>query len=295
MVIKSFLNYLHFEMRYSPHTVISYQNDLSQFTDYLLSSYDEEEIAAANYMQIRSWLASLMENGMSAKSINRKISSLQSFYKYCLKNSRIEKNPMTKIIAPKVKKSIPVFLNENNTEYLFNQFAWGEGFAGLRDRIVLELLYGTGMRSSELIGLKESDIQFSKSQLKVLGKGNKERIIPLHGDLVQLLKEYIKQRNVIASASNKFLIVTDSENKAYPRFVYRIVNRIISQVATVSKKSPHVLRHTFATHLLNNGAELNAIKELLGHSSLAATQVYTHNSIERLKDVYKKAHPKSSL
>jgi integrase/recombinase XerC len=291
-MIESFLKYIQFEKRYSKHTLTSYRNDLEQFSAYLSQIYKLDSPAEANYPIIRSWILSLMDNDLSAKSVTRKIASLRSYYKFLLRTSAITKDPTLKLIAPKIKKSLPVFVDANDIPEILNEKSFPDDFTGIRDRLILEILYGTGIRLSELIGIKDKDVNLTKSILKVLGKGNKERIIPINQTLSALIYLYKGKRQEFGKEVEDYFIVTDQGKKLYPMFVQRKVKMYFKNIA-VDKKSPHVLRHTFATHLLNNGADLNAIKDLMGHSSLAATQVYTHNSIEKLKTIFEKAHPKS--
>jgi len=293
--IQSFLDYLKFERRYSAHTIRSYQDDLRQFGEYLKKDYDEILIVKTDHVTVRSWLAQLKENDISAKSINRKISSLKSFFKYHLKAGTITQSPMGKIISPKISKRLPVFIKEEDTSKLISaSLIATEDWKSLNTHLLVTLFYGTGMRLSELVNLKENQVDFSRRQLKVLGKGNKERIIPVTAELLKVVKEYIQQKKKEFEHSADTLLVTEKGKKMYSKYAYLLVNAVLNDnVKTLDKKSPHVLRHTFATHLMNNGANLNAVKELLGHSSLAATQVYTHNTIEKLKNVYKKAHPKA--
>jgi len=245
----------------------------------------------------------MIEHKISPRSVNRKLTTLKTFYRYLLKEGKVSVNPMRKIISPKTSKKLPTFIEREKMEKLFETINFGEGFHALRDRLILELLYDTGMRLSELINLKETDIDYHRSTFKVLGKRNKERLIPFSDKLREILKFYLQERSTYLAEAEKqetsqeedktSVIVTNAGNKAYPQFIYYTVTKYLSQVTTLQKTSPHVLRHTFATHLLNNGAELNAVKELLGHASLAATQVYTHNTIENLKKIYKQAHPKA--
>ena len=293
-MVDEFLTYLSFEKRYSKHTIVSYQNDLSGFSQYLKHTYDLNNPDAANYPMLRSWILNLVDQDIVPKSINRKIACLRSYYHFLLKKEYISKNPTLKVRALKVKKSLPVFLQESDMISLLDGFPFGSDFEGIRDKMVLEILYGTGIRLSELIGLKVSDINLYNKTIKVLGKGNKERIIPINDSLLSLMKDYneIKKNESFGNIS-EFFIVTNSGKQVYPMFIYRLVRENIDKVSTVDKRSPHVLRHTFATHLLNKGADLNAIKDLLGHTSLAATQVYTHNSIDKLKAIFDQAHPKS--
>lgn len=288
--VESFLNYLRFQKRYSQHTITAYRNDIESFFIYLSDEYDTPDIKNINAPIIRSWLATLKGDDMTAKSINRKISALRSFFKYLMRQETIETTPMSIITAPKIGKRLPVYVEEKDLQTLFSHVEFPEGRQGETERLILQLFYNTGMRISELINLKEKQVDYSYSHIKVLGKGNKERIVPVNNELLNQVLQYIKNRPIPA-AENVF--VNEKGKPLYAKQVYNIVKKYLSLVTTVNKKSPHILRHSFATHLTNNGADLNAIKELLGHSSLAATQVYTHNSIEKLKDVYKKAHPKA--
>lgn len=289
MHINEFLDYIKYEKRGSAHTVLAYQNDLAGFKDFLTQNF-QSEIIDANYQMIRSWIASMMEEGLTAKSVNRKISTLKSFYRFLIRKNQLKTSPMIRISAPKIPKRLPTFVEEKRMNNLLDNIHFNDDFEGLRDRLIIEIFYLTGMRLSELINISISDI--NNNAVKVLGKGNKYRIIPLSDSTIELIKcfEKNKKNNGIIS-ENKFLFCKQSGNKLTPRFVYSRVKHYLSMVTSMDKKSPHVLRHTFATHLLNNGAEINAIKELLGHSSLAATQVYTHNSIEKLRNIYTQTHP----
>ena len=292
--IQSFLDYLKYEKRYSVHTLISYQTDLIDFIDYLDTQFGGVSLKEVNHSFIRSWLADLKGRGLSSKSINRKISSLKSFFKYHLRTGKIESTPMINVISPKISKRLPVFVNEEDIRKLvetLNQSA--DNWKSLNAKMLITIFYVTGMRLSELINLRDKQIDFSKSQIKVLGKGNKERIIPVSGELIESIRNYQQLKKKEFEKTDNFLLITEKGKKLYPKYAYLLVNQILGDASTLDKKSPHVLRHTFATHLMNNGADLNAVKDLLGHSSLAATQVYTHNTIEKLKDVYKKAHPKA--
>ncbi|MBL7863352.1 MAG: tyrosine-type recombinase/integrase [Cyclobacteriaceae bacterium] len=292
-MIDSFLNYLRFEKRFSTHTVTSYQNDLTQFEEYLTETY-EELTQSASYSMVRSWIVSLVERKLDATSVNRKIASLRSYYKFLMRQELIEKDPMLKIKVLKTKKKLPHFVKEPDMTKTLENPLFEDDHTGWRERLILELLYGTGMRLSELIGLKENQVNMRERTIKVLGKRNKERIIPFSEPLAEVIDGYRKRRNKEISANDHdLLIVNDSGGKCYPMLVYRIVSKHLASFSSVEKKSPHVLRHTFATHLLNKGAEINAVKDLLGHSSLAATQVYTHNSMEKLKKVFDQAHPKA--
>ncbi len=290
--IQSFLNFIEFERRYSKHTLESYTNDLLQF-DAFLKPY-EKEIAQALHIDVRNWMVSMMEQKITPRSINRKISTLQSFYKFLMRKGDIKKSPLAKVQTPKTSKRLPVFVELPGIEKLLKDTEFAEGYEGLRDKMIIELLYGTGMRRSELMNLKETDFDSYNSQVKVLGKGNKERIIPVHNQLTISIKNFIEEkRKAVPVQQGNFLVVNVNGKKLEPATVYKCVNKYLNLVTTVDKRSPHTLRHTFATHLMNNGADINAVKELLGHTSLAATQVYTHNTIDKLKNIYKQAHPKA--
>jgi integrase/recombinase XerC len=290
--IQTFINHLKFEKRYSKHSLIAYQTDLLQFAAYLKEQYSATELRDIQATFIRSWLVKLMETGLDPRSINRKISTLKSFYKYALKSGWVDISPMGKISSPKVPKRLPVYIEAEKLDLLLDHIEFTSDFNGLRDHLILELFYGTGMRLSELIGLTVQDVDLRQLQLKVTGKRNKQRIIPLFQALAKQIEKYIDQRNTIQS-TNDCLLVLESGKPLYPGFVYRLVKEKLSLISTQQKRSPHVLRHSFATEMLNKGAELNAIKEILGHANLSATQVYTHNTIEKLKDAYKKAHPRA--
>jgi integrase/recombinase XerC len=288
-----FLDQLKYERRLSPHTQLAYKKDLSDWSTYIAGEMGVDQLPEVNASQIRSWLASLRASGISSRSIVRKISALKSFYKFLLRKGVVEKNPLVQISSPKVSKSLPVFIREEEAAQMGQTLAIAsEDWKGFNARLLVTFFYYTGMRLSELINLKEEQLELSRSQLKVLGKGNKERIIPLHADLITLIKEYIQKKQDQLTSTEPYLLLTESGKKLYPRYAWQLVNQVLGAATTVQKKSPHVLRHSFATHLLNNGADLNAVKELLGHSSLAATQVYTHNTIEKLKEVHRKAHPR---
>ena len=294
MNITTFLQYLEFEKRFSPHTISAYKSDLEQFYVFLKLTYEIKQIEEVRHIHIRAWIVELIQNKITPRSINRKLSTLKSYFKFLKKRKQIKENPMLKVIAPKVGKRLPVVVKELEIEHLFAEVDFGKGYAAARDEMIMELLYSTGMRRSELIQLAPANIDFHLQQIKVLGKGNKERLIPFAKKLGDHLKSYISLRNDEFSLSiNDPLFLTNKGQKLYPKFVYNLVKKYLSFVTTVEQRSPHVLRHSFATHLSGNGADLNAIKELLGHSSLAATQVYTHNSIEQLKKVYQQAFPKA--
>lgn len=295
MNIEEFLQYLEFEKRYSLHTVDSYRRDLMQFKLYLESIYLINKPSDVNDQMIRSWLADLMELGLAAKTVNRKMSTLRSYFRFLMRQSIIKINPAGKIQGPKQKKRLPEFIEERKMELLFAHDVNEDSFKEVRDLLIMELFYSTGIRRAELIGLVKNDVNYNTNQIKVLGKRNKERIIPLSVELTSVIKKYMVLRESLLSteADNNFIFLTEKGKKIYPKLVYRVVNSYLSTVSTKDKKSPHVLRHTFATHMLNNGADLNAVKELLGHASLAATQIYTHNTIEKLKKIHQQAHPKA--
>jgi integrase/recombinase XerC len=289
-----FMDHLRYEKRYSTHTVRAYADDLHQCIDFLRVQFEEEDLRKAAPAFIRSWLASLREEGITARSVNRKISSLRSYYKYQVRTGRIEESPMSVIVSPKAGKRLPQYIREEEMQVLFSSVEFPDGYEGRLHRTLLFVFYATGMRLAEVIGLKNGQVDLRNSLLRVLGKGNKERVIPIHPALREVLQEFLEVRKKeIAQAEADNFFLNAKGNKLTPRVVYEIVNRYLSLVTTQEKKSPHILRHSFATHLSNGGADLNAVKALLGHASLAATQVYTHNSIEKLKEVFKKAHPKA--
>ncbi len=291
--ITSFLEYLKFEKRYSPHTLRSYQDDLYQFYGYLQATFGGMQLNEISSPVVRSWLASLKEEGLTSRSIIRKISALKSFFKYNIRTGVLVKSPVTNIISPKLSKRLPVYIEEKDMDTLFRHVEFADDWNGYTGRLSMQILYQLGLRLSELVNCKESQVDFANGQLKVLGKGNKERIIPVSVELMKTIKEYIiEKRKKFENQNNGMLLINEKGNKLYPKYIYRVSTKYLQQVTTIQKKSPHILRHSFATHLSNNGAELNAVKELLGHASLAATQVYTHNTIEKLKNVHKKAHPK---
>ncbi|MEQ8325263.1 MAG: tyrosine-type recombinase/integrase [Vicingaceae bacterium] len=293
-LINGFLDYISAEKRYSEHTLKAYTTDLTQFVDFVKSSYNEDNLIKVNSVMVRSWVIELMDNEQMARSVNRKLSSLKSFYRYLLREGLISINPMTKVLSPKVKSRLPGFVDQEVMRELLSNELFEDSLSGKRDRLVIMLLYYTGMRRSELIGLRASFYDEYNRTLKVLGKGNKERIIPINTELTSLISEYRNQLKLEPADLDKtYLLLTDARKPLYPNFVYRLVRNHLSKVSTAQKRSPHILRHTFATHMLNNGADLNAIKEILGHANLSATQIYTHNSIEQLKSIYKQAHPKA--
>lgn len=294
MIVDQFLTYLQHEKRYSPHTIQSYKTDLLQFSEYMLHTF-ELSLTEVGHVHVRNFMVALLEDHVSENSVGRKLSTLRSFYKHLSREGLIPANPVTLVKAPKVPKRLPVFVDDQKLDVLLDSGEFFDNtFSSVRDKLVIETLFGTGMRLAELLLLKESDIDFYGATVRVLGKRNKERIIPISKVLEDQLKVYIDLKT-LQNFNNKtgVLIVTDKGTSAYPKFIYRIVTGYLTRISTQDKKSPHVLRHSYATSLLNRGADLNAIKELLGHASLAATQVYTHNSVERLKSIYKQAHPKA--
>jgi integrase/recombinase XerC len=293
--IQSFLDYLRFEKRYSQHTIISYQTDLVDFWSFMDKDYGGLGLKEVTHGFIRSWLAGLKEQKLSSRTINRKISSLRSFFKYHLRRGEIDVLPTANVTSPKISKRLPVFIKESETKELITSLGQAsEDWKSLNAKMLILLFYATGMRLSELIGLKERQLDLGRQRIKVLGKGNKERVIPVSEDLIKCIHDYQRwKKEEFETTDEGVLLVTEKGRKMYPKYAWILVNKYLGQASTLDKKSPHVLRHTFATHLMNNGADLNAVKELLGHASLAATQVYTHTTIEKLKDVYRKAHPKA--
>ena len=289
MLQNKFITYLSSEKRFSEHTIKSYTTDLKQFTSFLSSQFQIiDEINEISFQIIRTWIASLLEKGINPRSVNRKISTLKTYFKFLIREGELVENPMMKVVAPKSKKRLPVFIEEDQIASLLNEVQFEKGFVGQRNKLIIELFYVTGIRLSELINIKISDVDFNNQSIKVLGKRNKERIIPLSSNVVNDLNVFIENNQ-----HNKYLFTNLEGEKLYNKLVYRLVNKYIGEISSVNKKSPHILRHTFATHMLNNGADINAIKELLGHANLSATQVYTHNTIEKLKTVYKQAHPRA--
>ena len=286
---EKFINYLTSEKRFSNHTIISYSTDINQFFVFLSNEFQiENDILEVNFQLVRSWIASLLEQGLSPSSVTRKISTLKTYFKFLIREGVIKDNPMLKVISPKSKKRLPVFVDEDQIQSLLNGVKFSEGFIGERDKLIIELFYVTGIRISELINISISDIDFKNNLIRVLGKRNKERLIPLSLQIIEGLNFFIKRYSL-----KEYLFTNLEGKRVYTKLVYRIVNKYIGMISTVNKRSPHILRHTFATHMLNNGADINAIKELLGHANLSATQIYTHNTIEKLKSVYKQAHPRA--
>jgi len=290
-MIDKFLESLQFEKRSSAHTITSYKTDLEQFRKYLLFQYEISEPETARSPMLRSWIVSLMEEGLNPVSINRKIASLRSFYGFLRKKGIITTDPTKILSALKTRKKLPAYIEEKSMEVLFDMEMFPEDAEGFRDRVIMELLYGSGIRLSELVGLEISDLDLTGKTIRVFGKRAKERMIPISSSLAITLGKYLTER--APAEETNILILTDNGKPAYPVFIQRTVKKYLTAVTTLSQRSPHVLRHTYATHLLNRGADLNAIKELLGHANLAATQIYTHNSIEKLKKTHQQAHPKA--
>ncbi len=291
---ETFLNYLKYEKRASEHTLKAYTSDLAQVASFLDSTFDIKAIQEAGHAQLRSWMVFLLQQGQEPRSINRKISTLKAYFKYLRRLGMVDQDPTQRLIRPKVAKRLPMVVEHKQMEQLLDDQVFAANYEGVRDKTMLEVFYGCGIRLAELIGLKVMDVDLRGGTIRVLGKRNKERIIPMSASLIEQIDVYLLQRNTtFGSTENKSLFLTSKGQAMYPRLVYDIVKRNLSLVTTIAQRSPHVLRHTYATHLLDNGADLNAVKELLGHSSLAATQVYTHNSIEKLKEVYRKTHPKA--
>lgn len=291
---KKFEDYLLLEKNYSQHTVTAYTNDIGFFESFLSSEFDDDNLIAVNYNQIRSWIVSLSDDGISNPSINRKISSLKSFYKFLLKTKQIDSSPLLKHKALKSPKKIQIPFSEKELDMVLNQITYKEGFEGIRDKLIVDLFYTTGIRRTELINLKTHNVDLSNNSIKVLGKRNKERIIPILPIIEEQMKKYITERSVVQDVKDaEYFFLLLNGVKLNDSFVYRLINYYFSNVSEKVKKSPHILRHTFATHLLNNGADINSVKELLGHSSLASTQVYTHNSLAELQKVYNNAHPRN--
>lgn len=290
--IDDFLRYLQAEKRYVAHTVKAYKNDLNQFHAFCQDT--DHKGMDLHYKTIRSWVVFLMDSGYSSRTVHRKLTSLSTYCQYLIKEGLLDSNPMERVLKPRLNKRVPAFVEEGKLDRFLDEFDFGEDFCGIRNRLVLDLLYQTGMRRSELIGLTTCSVNREGKSVKVSGKRGKERIIPLNEGLLVAVERYLIIRNeVVALKPTDHLIVTEKGGPAYDKLVYRIVNRYLSMVTTLDKKSPHVLRHTFATHMLNRGADLNAIKELLGHANLSATQVYTHTTYKKLKSIYNQAHPRA--
>lgn len=291
---QSFLNFLNFEKRYSSNTILSYKIDLEQFFEFILKNNSELEFKDITYMSIRAWIVDLSTIDNLPRTINRKIACLKSFFKYLMREKKVEINPASRIKALKIPKKLPVFIEENHLENLLETHKFSDDFIGVRDKLILELFYATGIRLSELIDLKTENINLFQLTITVIGKGNKQRTIPLHKNVIELIKKYnLIKNNTFTNSNEKSFLVTENGEQLYPVLVQRLVKKYLNLVSNADKKSPHILRHSFATHILNHGAELNAIKDILGHTSLAATQIYTHNSMEKLKKIFEQAHPKA--
>ncbi len=290
---ESFINYLKYEKRYSHLTAIAYKKDLDQFEEFYVKTIGDFNVEGINDKIARMWVVELMDKGISARTVNKKISALKSFYKYLLRFEVVKENNLDNVIVPKVRKKLPQFVEEKNLDHLLDDGYFGKDFEALRDKLILSLLYGTGIRLSELMHLKDADIHTSEFLIKVLGKRNKERIVPYPRSLNQLIEEYKSERNRLFGSTAECLLLTEKGKPVYEKLIYRVVNKYLSMVTTLDKKSPHVLRHSFATHMLNRGADLNAVKEMLGHANLSATQIYTHTSLEKIRKVYRQAHPRS--
>lgn len=296
-MIDRFLQYIKTEKRYSPYTVISYRKDIEQFHTYIFIEYNVKDPALITYLMVRSWLSVLIGQGINPRSVNRKKAALQTYFKFLIKEEVIKESPMKRVLSPKTSKRLPVFVEEDQMISLFAKIesSFSEGYSAIRNRLILEMFYSTGMRLSELVNLKETDVDTGQMSVRILGKRNKERIVPFGSSLTKLIVGYRaeKEKTFKIQENNIYFFLTEKGEKIYQKLAYRVVNDYLSGLTTIEKKSPHVLRHTFATHMLNKGADLNAIKELLGHANLSATQVYTHNTIEKLKTIYKQAHPKA--
>ncbi|HTN19076.1 MAG TPA: tyrosine-type recombinase/integrase [Pelobium sp.] len=292
MVLADFLKYLQYEKRYSKHTLIAYEKDILQYQTFLEEI--DKTFLTATHKDIRLWMIALMDQQIEPRSVNRKISSIRSFYKFFLKEGIISENPVLKVQSPKIAKKLPVFISDQKMDVLLDSNEFPDTFEGIRDKLIIELLFATGIRLNELLTLKQRDFLPAEKTIKVLGKRNKERIIPLNISVLNYLEIYLEAKRAQGFEDiNEVLIVTTKGLPAYPKLIYRTVTKYLGLISTQTKKSPHILRHSFATSLLNKGADINAIKDLLGHANLAATQIYTHNSIERLKSIYKQAHPKA--
>ena len=291
---ESFLGYLQHEKRNSPNTVQSYRIDLDQFTSYCRSVHKNLKLDEVDVKVVRGWIIQLMEKGLAPRSVNRKLTTLKTFYRFLIREGVITKNPMDGILGLKQKVKLPEFVEQKHMDQLLDQYDFGEDFSGIRNRLIIEILYATGIRREELIGMRDQNIDIERKTLKVLGKRNKERMIPFTKEIKVNIEKYLKCRNeTFPGLVDFYFLLSNKGKKMYGKLVYIIVKKHLEFVTTIEKKSPHILRHTFATHLLNNGADLNAVKELLGHANLSATQIYTHNTFEKLKQVYKLAHPRA--
>jgi len=290
---ESFINYLKYEKRYSQLTAIAYKKDLDQFEDFFIRTLGDFNVDGINDRVARQWVIELMDSGLSARTVNKKISALKSFYKYLLRVEVVKENNLVNVNVPKIRTKLPQFVEEKNLNHLLDDGFFGEDFEALRDKLIVSLLYGTGIRLAELMHLKDVSIYKSEFLIKVLGKRNKERIIPYPKSLNTLIEQYQTERTRLFGTPVVYLLLTANGEPVYEKLIYRVVNKYLGMVTTIDKKSPHVLRHTFATHLLNRGADLNAVKEMLGHANLSATQIYTHTSLDKIQKVYRQAHPRS--
>lgn len=290
---ESFLKYLKYEKRYSGLTLVAYKKDLDQFEEFFVKEIGDFDILRIDDKVVRTWVVEMMEKKLSPRTVAKKVAALKSFYKYLLRKEIIDESKLNNTILPKIRKKLPFFVEEKNMHHLLDDIEFGRDFEGVRDKLVISMFYGTGVRLSELLNLKDVDVDRTESLIKVIGKRNKERIIPYPKTLNPLIEQYLKVRNESVDKKVDYFFLTAKGVKVYEKLFYRIVNNNLSKVTTVDKRSPHVLRHTFATHMLNNGADLNAVKELLGHANLSATQVYTHTSLDKIKKVYKQAHPRT--
>ena len=288
MYIEDFIDYVKSEKRYSEYTVVSYITDLNQFIRFLHKEYQISDPKIIKFKIIRNWITSMLDSNLKPSTVKRKISTLKTYFKFLLINKYIDLNPTLKIVSPKSSKKLPVFVEKDKMDNLFDSNFFEDHFEGKRDRLIIELFYLTGIRLSELINIQLLDVDFTNSQIKVLGKRNKERMIPITHQTLKIISDFISFYQI-----KKYLFCEENGKRLYPKKVYRIVNKYLEKISSLQKKSPHILRHTFATHMLNNGADINAIKEILGHANLSATQIYTHNSIKKLKNVHKQAHPKA--
>lgn len=289
----AFIDYLKYEKRYSAHTIKSYSVDIKQFLQFIEEQGQDVNISLVDDRVVRDWVIFLLNKGVSSRSVNRKITTLKSFFKFLKRNRKIEKNPMDRVVAPRTEKKLPVFVDEKQMSTLLSDVSFSDDFEGWRDKLIIDFFYQTGIRLIELINIKLRDVLEGDQLIKVLGKRNKERLIPVSGGLLKEIKVYLGFRRDVVAQGNEFLFLTSRGNQMYPVLLYRIVKKSLDQVTTIDQRSPHVLRHTFATHMLNRGADLNAIKEFLGHANLSATQIYTHNSFEKLKQIYNQAHPRA--
>jgi integrase/recombinase XerC len=292
-LIEKYLRYLRYERNYSSHTEISYSKDLHQFADFLKERHPDVDLRTVDGDVVRLWVVALVEAKVSPRSVNRKLSALKSFYRYLLRVGEVSSSPMKKVVGPKAKKTIPAFIKTIDIERILNDEDFEDSFNSFRNHLMLELFYVTGIRRAELIGIKDVDVDFDAKTVRVTGKRNKQRLIPLSDNILSEIEEYIDKRDEELDAFSGYLFIKEDGEPLYPMLVHRIVSDTLKRISTLSKTSPHVLRHTFATDMLNNGADINAVKELLGHSSLASTEVYTHTSFEELKKIYNKAHPRA--